>query len=43
MEVRRSEAIDDLRRRSQASFLFIGHMLTKWRCYHDLRVEFLAP
>ena len=42
LKVRRSEVIDALRKRSQASWLFIGRMFTKWQGYHDLRVEFLA-
>ena len=42
LEVRRGEVIDDVCKRSQTPCLFIGCMLTKWQCEHDLRVKFLA-
>ena len=36
LEVRRGEVIDDLCKRSPASWLSTGRIFTKWRRYHDL-------
>ena len=43
LEGRGKEVTDDPPKHSPASRLFTGSMFTKWRHYHDLRVEFLAP